>query len=627
MRRWIFTAAFALSSVGLAHAQNIAISNVSLPEGSGATSNFAFQISVTPVSATPITLTLDTNSSGTATAGTDYTPVVARSVLIPANTASVTSLVLVNGDNIVESDETFVVQISNATAGTIVTSQALGTINNDDQAILRVVPSSAAEGNAVNPAQLTLSLSNPVQPGISVSVSTLNDSAIAPQDFTSFTNQVVSFPSGLTSINVALSINGENIVEANERVGVVLSNLSLPPQLAPGAVTLDSSEAFHTIANDDSAVLTIANVARPEGNSGTSPSTFALTLSAPVQGAVSVNFATADGSATLSDSDYQSASGTLSFPALSTAPLSASVNVLGDVIVEANQTFLVNLSGLSVPVGIPAGAITLASNAATGTIENDDSTTLSIVPTAERVEGNSGSAPMVFALSLSAPSDSAVSVPFATSNLSAEAGTDYLATNGTVNFAARQTAQSISVSVLGDTALELDESFRLSLQAPTIVTAGNLQSVGTIRDDDGVRFSINDVTRSEADSGVVAFDFTVTMIGTTSIPAIVNFQTQNGSAQAPFDYEARTGSLSFSGTGGSQIITINVLADDMPEEAETFTVRLSSGQVGVGFDRSIGTGTILNDDLATQLPSLNLWAMLALASLLLLVAGFGLRRT
>ena len=59
---------------------------------------------------------------------------------------------------------------------------------------------------------------------------------------------------------------------------------------------------------------------------------------------VTVNYATADGTATVADGDYVAASGTLTFTP-STATQTISVNINGDSTQEGNETFVVNLSG------------------------------------------------------------------------------------------------------------------------------------------------------------------------------------------------------------------------------------------------------------------------------------------
>ena len=111
--------------------------------------------------------------------------------------------------------------------------------------------------------------------------------------------------------------------------------------------------------------LSIADVSSNEGDSGTLSLVFTVTLSATSSDTVSVDYATADGSAT-AGVDYEAASGTLQFtPGERTADIP--VTIIGDEDVEISETFSVNLSS-------PVNA-TINRGTASGTISNDDVTT------------------------------------------------------------------------------------------------------------------------------------------------------------------------------------------------------------------------------------------------------------
>lgn len=99
-------------------------------------------------------------------------------------------------------------------------------------------------------------------------------------------------------------------------------------------------------------------------------------------------------------------------------------------------------------------------------------------------EGSSGTTPASFAVTLSAASAQAVTVAFATGGGSATAGADYVAASGTVTFPAGTTARTVAVSVVGDTAVEGDETFLLTLSGPSGATLGDAQGEATIVDDD-----------------------------------------------------------------------------------------------------------------------------------------------
>ena len=214
-----------------------------------------------------------------------------------------------------------------------------------------------------------------------------------------------------------------------------------------------------------------------EGNSGTKTAVFTVTLSAASTQTVTVNYATANGTAT-AGSDYVAQTGNLTFTAGQTSK-TISVTVNGDTTVEPNETFVVNLTA-------PSGA-TLADAQGQGTITNDDTVvtlpTLSINDVTV-TEGNSGTTTATFTVTLSAASASTVTVSFATANGTATAGSDYVAQTGTLSFTAGQTTKTISITVNGDTTVEPNETFVVNLSSPSGATLADAQGQGTITNDD-----------------------------------------------------------------------------------------------------------------------------------------------
>jgi parallel beta-helix repeat protein len=107
--------------------------------------------------------------------------------------------------------------------------------------------------------------------------------------------------------------------------------------------------------------------------------------------------------------------------------------------------------------------------------------------------------------------------------------------------------------------------------------------------------SISDVTVMETDGPTVNAVFTVTLSAAPILPVTFNFTTMNGTATAGGDFTTTSGSITLSGSQLTATITVPVLADDLAEMAEKFTVVLSNALNVVVFD-GIGEGTILNDD-------------------------------
>ena len=220
--------------------------------------------------------------------------------------------------------------------------------------------------------------------------------------------------------------------------------------------------------------LSLNDVTVVEGNSGTSNAEFTVTLSDPSSQAVTVDYATADGTAS-AGADYQTTSETLTF-AVGQTTKTITVPVLGDTLDEADETFSVNLSN-------PTNA-TIADSQGVGTIQDDDPLPALSINNVTVMEGNSGTNNAEFIVTLSDPSSQAVTVDYATADGTATAGTDYQATGGTLTFPPGQTMRPIAVPVLGDTLDEPDETFSVNLSNPTNATIADSQGVGTIQDDD-----------------------------------------------------------------------------------------------------------------------------------------------
>jgi Calx-beta domain len=212
-----------------------------------------------------------------------------------------------------------------------------------------------------------------------------------------------------------------------------------------------------------------------EGNTGTVSATLTVSLSVACGEAVTVNYATADGSAT-AGSDYQAASGTLTIPAGQTTG-TITVLVNGDRLAEANETFFVNLSS-------PTNA-TIADGQGVGTIM-DDEPRISISDVSKK-EGRRGQTTLfTFTVTLSAAYDQAVTMSFKTTDGTAKTSDqDYVAKTGTITFNPGETTKTITISVIGDSKREADETFLIDLTG--LSTNGlftKSRGVGTILNDD-----------------------------------------------------------------------------------------------------------------------------------------------
>ena len=153
--------------------------------------------------------------------------------------------------------------------------------------------------------------------------------------------------------------------------------------------------------------ISINNVSLNEGNAGTTAFTFTVSLSAPTGVVTTVNWATADGSATTADGDYNAASGTVTFPSGDTSE-TVTVLVNGDNKFEPNENFFVNLSN--------AMGADIADGQGEGTILNDDPLPSISIDDVSGFEGHFGQAPFTFTVSLSNPSYQTITVDYDTAD-------------------------------------------------------------------------------------------------------------------------------------------------------------------------------------------------------------------
>ncbi len=303
-----------------------------------------------------------------------------------------------------------------------------------------------------------------------------------------------------------------------------------------------------------------------EGNSGTVNAVFNVTLSAPSGNAITVNFDTADGEAT-APADYLSNSGVVTFNPGQTSR-QVTIQVAGDTLSEANETFSVYLSGAT-------NATIAGAGFGLGTITDNDTPTITIGASTV-TEGNSGTASAVFNLSLSAPSGNTITVNFATANGAATAPADYLSNSGVVTFNPGEVSAQILVQVVGDVAIEANETFSVNLSGPTNATiAGAGFGLGTITDNDTPTITIAAATVTEGNAGTVNAVFNVTLSAPSGSVITVNFATANGSAVAPGDYISLSGVVTFNPGETAKQIVIQVVGEVIIEANETFSVNLS----------------------------------------------------
>jgi hypothetical protein len=445
---------------------SLAINDVTVTEGDSGTVQAIFTVTMKG-RATPATVDYHT-TDGSATSSSDY-EATSGTLQFSGGIKKQRIGILVNGDTLIESNESFQVVLSDPIGNvTIADGVGLGSILNDDvAATMAINDATVGEGDAgVTPARFTVSLSAPSAGTVTVDYATGDGTATSASDYEAASG-TLTFTPGETNKIIDVNVIGDLVSEPDESFQVNLSN-------AVGASLTDAS-GLGTIIDDEAApAVSVDDATVQEGDGGTANLVFTVAMSHPGSSVATVGYETADATATAA-SDYSATSGTLTFNPGETSK-TVTVSVTGDSVDEADETL--NLMLLS-----PSNAA-LADVQGLGTIVDDDATPSVSIADLTVTEGNSGVTPAPLVVSLSNPSSQSVDVGFETDDATAKAPGDYVVKTGTVSIEAGQLQATIVVDIVGDTVNELDENYSVFLTSTTNATLSDGVGSGTIANDD-----------------------------------------------------------------------------------------------------------------------------------------------
>ncbi|MEQ9407607.1 MAG: Calx-beta domain-containing protein [Fuerstiella sp.] len=441
-------------------------------------------------------------------------------------------------------------------------------------------PSVVEGGSSV----FTVTLSEASASTVTVTYSTASgggaNGATSGTDFTAQTNQTLTFNPGETTKTITVQTTDDTSDEPDETFNVNLLNAT--------NATIADGQGIGTILDDDEPALPTLSIADAPSVTEGNTATFIVSLSADPSSAVTVSFATSDGtgaSGAASGTDYTQASGTLTFNSGGPLTQQVTVSTIDDSTVETTETFHVDLSN--------ATNATIADDRGLGTILDNDFPVVSISDAPAVTEGGDA----VFTVSLDRVSTTTVSVSYSSSDDSATAGSDYSAASGSLTFNPGETQKTITVATIDDSADELTETFHVDLTSATNATIGNSSGLGTINDNDVPTLSISDAQAVVEGNDAV---FTVTISTSPAAAVTVTYAAADGSgadgATVGSDFDQTTGSLTFTPGGPlTQQVTVSTINDGDEELTESFVVDLSQA-VGATILVGQGTGTILDND-------------------------------
>ena len=523
-------------------------------------------------------------TNGTAASG-DYTANTTALTFTGTANETRTFTVSTTEDAVLEADETFTVglTVSGTSLGVTATDTGTGTINNDDSATVTVDDASVEEGGDLT---FTVKLSAAVQGGLEVTPGYTDVSTTKGTDYTANTTALSFSGTAGETKTFTVATTEDAVLEADETFTVGLAVSGAPS----GTTVTATGTGTGTIEDDDAAEVTVDDASAEEGES----ITFTVTLSAAVQGGLTVTPGFTDVTAT-EGTDYDENTTSLDFTGTAGETKTFTVATTEDQIVENDETFTV---GLAVS-NAPSGTTVTATDTGTGTISADDGVIVT-VGDASADEGES----ITFTVTLDKAVQGGLTVTPSFTDVTAMEGTDYDENTPALAFAGTAgETKTFTVSTTEDVEVEGDETFTV---APVVSDAPSGTVVaragtGTIANDDRAGADVPPsapgaaVADADAEEGEV-LTFVVTLDRAVSDNLVtIRYATADGTARAGEDYEAASGTLTFAPGETGKTVEVRTLDDALDEGSETMSLRLS-GAVNVWLADPEGTGTISNDD-------------------------------
>jgi autotransporter-associated beta strand protein len=550
----------------------LTVSSPTVTEGNAGTTTLTF--TVTSPNAVQGGFTVAFNVADGTADSSDYS-VITTSPLTFTGAAGETQTITVNvnGDTLIEADETLTVTLGAVTptglvdpADIVTGAVGTGTIVNDDSATISITKTAdGAEGTVPTNGQFTVTQSA-VSDTDTVITYQISGTATPGVDYATLTG-TVTIPAGQTSATINVPVLNDNIVEGTESViatltGVVGGNpsITLDPTPANTTATVD-------ITDNDTVKFTINNVTVNEAD-GTL--VFDVVADHALDTDITINVTFTDVTATGGGTDYASATQAITFLAGQTSK-QVSVAITDDNIVEGTETFTAALS-TTTPLG---GRSVDLTDTGTGTIIDNDTATFTI----SNATAGEGAGALVFTVGTDKPLDIPVTITVTFTDVTATGGgTDYTSTTQQITFLPGETSKQVTVLVNDDSLLEGPETFTAALSTTTPLGGRSVvltdTGVGTITDNDSATTSIVSVANGAESNTPTNGKFTVSLTAVSSTDTVVNY-TVSGTANAGSDYIPLSGTVTIPAGQLSADIDVLVLNDDIVESGKSVILTLS----------------------------------------------------
>ena len=352
-----------------------------------------------------------------------------------------------------------------------------------------------------------------------------------------------------------------------------------PAHALTAAIRPASGAAAGTLASQGENTEPTVSIGEASALEGSGELFFPVLLNGASAEPVTVDYGTVDGTAEVR-ADYEESFGALTFEP-GQRRQTIRVVLVDDAVDELDETFAVELHG--------ATEATIRDDSGTGTILDDNSPDLSVRD--RRASEDVGR--MAFTLRLSDPAVRPVTGLVVTAPGTATRGADYRAVAKRFRMEPGVLRQTVTVAVLDDALDEDDETLTLTVSKLEGATEGDLEAVGTIRDNDPEpeRFVLGKSVREDA--GELAFSVRLSLPSGREVT--VQYATRDGTAVAGEDYRHVSGRLVFGSSQITRLVRVPLLRDALHEHNET-VVLLLTGATNAWLSQRAALGTIGNDD-------------------------------
>ncbi|NKI30307.1 Calx-beta domain-containing protein, partial [Croceivirga thetidis] len=424
-------------------------------------------------------------SDGSALDTEDYTGITGQ-LSFAGNDGEIQQIIVpILEDDIIEPTEDYTVTLSNAssTLVNINTLNAIGNIiDNDAQPGVTGIAFETAEvivNEADGTAIFNVILIGNVSEAFTVDYVTSDGTAINAEDYTTVAGQL-SFDGNDGEIQqIIVPILEDDIIEEIENFVVTLSNISTD------LIEINSDTSVGSIVDNDAepGITGIAfEATEVTVNEGDGTATFNVVLTGNFAESFTVDFASAEGTATDSE-DYTGLSGQLSFAGNNGEIQPIIIDILEDDIIEAIENFTINLSNPSLAL------VDINTTTATGNIIDNDAEpgVTGIAFEATEITVNEGDGTATFNVVLTGNLGEPFTVEYSTSDASATGDEDYTISTGTLTFEGTNgEVQQITVAIIDDILVENPESFfvQLSNLSTDLIEINSGEAQGTIIDND-----------------------------------------------------------------------------------------------------------------------------------------------